>query len=549
MSDIYMKDSLSIKKDNLRELRDIVRNSEGVEEVLVVTNPGDGSLVEEALKGIKKQIFRSDGKVEIMAHEEADRRGQWLGLLDAYKDWKEREGAFAENGVSIGGMYPGKGTRLSPLTQRLHGIKPFFPMLIRDNKESEWFSGAAASLYTCNHVAYHLKRMGFCGMVWKWGDEPQIAATPLKDLDWDLSYVDFVRFGSMQIITENLAVNKEWFKADERSNLIAQIRRRPRKELIKRLDVSDTPDASAMVHIGSPAFSYLFIEEAMKIFGDWRGWADVDGYLCDALTLNEKEWGQEVEKMSGDPDLQQLLQDHPDFYSSCQKLKANISARREGKPLKIKVVDFGKELYWGDIGQLSKARQSMYMVAEKDPEGEFARQLAVIDHIEPDGFGNIAVGSCVYPKDGSVKNSVLIDTRLYGKCAVDSAVLMDSDLCNARIEKESVVYDTTALNLKMEERAFAFKSVREGLEIEKDGLHTSIPEDLYNIGKGLEDWHADSTQNVGSTENYKQPRFGNPRSFEEQQKIMRQREILPLKIEVEIDDRFRKPLIERMRKL
>jgi hypothetical protein len=541
-----MKESLSIKKDNLAELRDIIRNNRGVEEVLVVTNPGDGDIVKGSLKKLGKRIFRSDGKAEIIAHEEVIRRGQLLGLLDAYRAWKECKGAFKEDSVSLGGMYPGKGTRMSPITQRLHGIKPFLPMLIRENKDSEWLSGAAASLFTCNHAAYHLRRMGFRGMVWKWGDEPQIAATCLKDLNWDLSYVDFVRFGSTEIITENLAVNKEWFKVDERNNLIAQVRRRPRKELLERLEMGDQADAAAIVHIGSPAFSYLFIEEAIRVFGDWPGWVDVDGYLCDALTLDEEGWKEEVKK-SKDPDLHELLKDHPDFYSVCQKLKKNIS-EISGMPLKIKVIDFGEDLYWGDIGQLAKAREAMRQIADQTQEGEFARELAAIDHVKPDEFGNIIVGDCVYPMGGSVTGSVLIDTKLYGKIKINDAVLIQSDLRDVRIEGKSVVYESTAVNLKMGERAFSFKSIAENLIIKEDEVHTSMPRDLQNIGKGLEDWRADSTRNVGSAENYKKRRFGNPRSFEEQQKIMRQREIPPARIESQINEIFRKPLIERIRK-
>ncbi|MFQ5953236.1 MAG: hypothetical protein ACE5JK_07535, partial [Candidatus Omnitrophota bacterium] len=332
---------------------------------------------------------------------------------------------------------------------------------------------------------------------------------------------------------------------DERNNLIVQIRRRPRKELLKRLDIEDRPDASAIVHIGSPAFSYLFIEEAMKIFGNWQGWVDVDGYLCDALTLDEEGWKEEVEK-SEDPDLEELLRDHPDFYSACQKLKQNISARHGGKPLKIKVIDFGEDLYWGDIGQLAKARESLHLVAKNTPEGDFARELAALGQTT-DEFGNIIDGECVYPKDGSVTGSVLIDTRLYGKAKITGAVLIRSDLRNAEIKKESVVYESAVFGLKMKERAFSFRSVSENLTIEKDEVHTNMPADMHNIGKGLEAWRADSTLNVGSAENYKVTKFGNPRSFEEQQKIMRQREVPPAKIETEIDKGFRKPLIERMK--
>ena len=384
-------------------------------------------------------------------------------------------------------------------------------------------------------------------MIWKWGDEPQIAATRLKDLNWNLNHVDFVRFGSTEIVTENLAQNKEWFKVDERNNLIVQVRRRPRKDLLKKLDLEDAPDAAAIVHIGSPAFSYLFREEAVKIFGDWQGWVDVDGYLCDALTLDEEGWKEELELKADDPDLQQLLEDHPEFYSACQKLKENIRARRDGRPLQIKVIDYGSDLYWGDIGQLAKARQSIHVITQKGAEGDFARELSGISQVKPDEFGNTVLGDCVYPKDGSVTNSVLIDVRLYGRCKVDDSVIIQSDLANAEIMGGSVVYDSTASGLKMGERAFSFKSIGESITIEGEGVHTNMPADLYDIAKGLEDWNADSRQNVGSAENYKQVRFGNPKTFQEQQKIMRQRDIKPDKIEDKINEKFRKPLLERIR--
>ena len=157
------------------------------------------------------------------------------------------------------------------------------------------------------------------------------------------------------------------------------------------------------------------------------------------------------------------------------------------------------------------------------------------------------MGECVYPEDGSVTDSILIDTRLYGRSKIKGAVLIKSDLCNAGIKEGSVVYESAVMGLKAEERALLFKSISEDLKIGKDEVHTSMPVDLQYIGKGLEDWRADSTKNVGSAENYKEPRFGNPRSFEDQQKIMRQREIPPAEIEKKIDTEFRKPLIERMK--
>ncbi|MBN1526019.1 MAG: hypothetical protein JW919_00335 [Candidatus Omnitrophica bacterium] len=563
------EEGVAVKRDNVSDLKHVVEASEGAKEIIAITNEADAPVVSKALEGVGPRIFRQDGDFRIMAHEEVKRRGQWLGLLDAMKKWEE-EHPFDRDSVSLGIMMPGQGTRFSPFTQAEAGIKPFFPMLIRTDKGSGWMSGAASSLYAWNLVGYHLKRMGFRGIAWKWGDEPQIAANVMAGMKMDLKDADIVRFGSMKSVTDYLAENKEWLTADAQGNLTGWARRRPKAELLKRLGIEGAAKPKAMTHIGSPAFSYVFIEEAQKVFASVPKdkWLDVDGYLIEALTMDRAAW--EAEK-ARDPGIAKVLEQCPNFYELCQQLKAQVEGRT-GHPLRIKVVDFGEYLYWGDIGSLAAARNALCQVSENTAEGEFARELAMIDDVKPDGFGNRTVGDCIYPKDGSVRNSVLVNTKLYGKCDIKGAVLVNSRLGNATIGKGSVVFGSTVLGLTMGDNAFSYKSVKDALNIETEWTHTSMAKNARNIAVGIEDWQAPSYDlklvngqlarymkedeaaniprlNVGSNGVYDKAVFGNPRSFKEQQVIARQREVPLFDIEKEINAKFGNPLVSKMREM
>ena len=98
-----------------------------------------------------------------------------------------------------------------------------------------------------------------------------------------------------------------------------QVRRQSRAELLQRFDIVDLGQpVKALAHIGSPAFSYPFLEEAEAIFGDLDGWIDVDGYLFEALTHNADAWQAELNRDAG---LQQLVTERPDFYQRVQQLK------------------------------------------------------------------------------------------------------------------------------------------------------------------------------------------------------------------------------------
>ncbi|MFC1594469.1 M20/M25/M40 family metallo-hydrolase, partial [Candidatus Omnitrophota bacterium] len=636
------------KLANIQELEKIVADSEGVRDVIAVTNGGDEALVQQRLELLASQIFRRDTNVRTVAHPAVQNRGQFLAIIDAVKRWKDTYGRFNPSDVALGILMPGKGTRMSPLTQRMHGIKPFLELLIRlDQRPNAWLSGAAASIYSWNLVAYHLRRMGFRGIAWKWADEPQVASNRMADMDIDLTGVDAVRFGSEVVVTEDLAANKEWLLADpETGRLLMQVRRRPRDELLKRFGITDTgQEVKACVHIGSPAFSYLFLEIAQEVFKDLPdATIDVDGYLFEALTQDRETWERELameilrqvhavikgyycqkeiidetkiaEKINVDsdkvllaldelaedpsvvtkdvaghysatcgtcdssmvstredmlfkePGLHQLVREYPDFYERCQEISRLLEKARGYKPI-IKVIDFGENLYWADIGQLRKTRATLHEIAlrtlEEGPRGTFARIMAKIDGVTRDEFGNIIVGNSRAPQDGSVRNSVLIDTIIYGTANIADSVLVNSKIKEANIAAGCVVFDSTVMNLTMGVSSFSYKSVKRELVIPAYYVHTSIPSHLGDVSAGLEDWWAEFGQatdeqgkpivdaegkpvfvDIGSAANYQQARFGNPRSFQKQQEKIRQRAIDPVMIEAEIRMEHVDPLVLEM---
>jgi hypothetical protein len=492
-------------------MRWVVAESQGPREVLAIVNPGDSSSVGARLEARASAIFRSDGATTIHCHEEQTRRGQLLGLLDALRAHRAAHGELDEERTAVGIMLPGKGTRLSPLTQRLRGIKPLFPVPIRAEQHGVpvWLDAATASLWSWTLVAWMLERQGFRGIAWKWGDEPQIAARELASYDHDLSDVDAVRFGAAARITEDLARNKEWLLVDpETGELVMQVRRRDRKQLLERMGLPDEPSAAAHVHIGSPAFSHLFLRHAEAVFGDCEGWLDVDGYLFEALTHDLEVWADEVQR---DPELQALLARHPDFYERACELRRRIEDER-GHALRIVVVDFGADPYWADIGQLDKARAVWAKLGGLDEGAAFARLLAGIDQAEPDPFGNYLVGDATIPSDGSVRNCVIIDSVIVRGQAT-GAVVVRSELGLAGLESGAVAIDCKVNALRMGRDTLAFGSVGDYLRVPDHHVHTSIVADPDAVPPSFESWFADARQNPGARENYEQPRYGNPTSF------------------------------------
>ena len=198
-----------------------------------------------------------------------------------------------------------------------------------------------------------------------------------------------------------------------------------------------------------------------------------------------------------------------------KKLGVNVGAVPEQK-MKIEIIDFGPELYWGDFGQLKKARQSYDDLRDPSDKGDFARKLVDIDDIKPDAFGNIVVNSDI-PLDGSVRNSVVINTTIAGKAKVDGAVLINSEFGDLKASEGAVAVESTIGQATLYAQSFSYKSLKEKLVIEDNWVHTSIPNENHGSQFIMEDWHADLGVDVGSKLVYDNRQLGNPRSFREEQ--------------------------------
>ena len=535
---------------NLEQLEGIVRDNKGVKTVVVITNIGDEEIVKRKLEADSSKIFRADGKVQIVTIGTVGQginRGQFGAILHVQQELKRL--GIKNEGVILGVLIPGQGTRMSPFTQRQVGIKPLISFGLRTEENGKFLNALEASAYSWNLVAFHLARMGFQGSAWKWGDEPQIPSNVLAALNKDLSDVDAVRFAAPVEVTDDLAENKEWFLLRADGSINKQLHRRSKSELLQALGLKDKPGVMALAHIGSPSFSNLFLDEAAKIFGDIPDvQIDVDGYLFEALTYNQQEWNVEV---SRDKKLQDLIAQIPDFYERVQRLRSNVEAVR-GKKMKIEIIDFGAGLYWGDIGQLKKARQTYDDLRAKTELGDFARKLVKIDRIEPDAFGNIVVNSDI-PRDGSVRNSVVINTTIHGKADVNGAVLINSEFGELTAREGAVAVESTIGRAEFGSKTFSYGSLKslakqDKLVLPDNRVHTSMLNDDNPDSPIIENWQADLTVDVGSKPFYDNPQFDNPRSFRAEQRRVRERGITPDLIEERMSTLFRAPLHEKMLK-
>lgn len=505
--ELELEPSAAAKRSNWSDRARVVAASLGPSEVLAIVNGGDGPTIAAQLEAQRRAIFRADGATRIHVHEEHERRGQLLGLLDAL-----REHPLDPNRVALGIMLPGKGTRLSPLTQRLRGIKPLLPLPIRARANHAFLDAGTASLASWVLVGWTLERLGFRGVAWKWGDEPQVPARVLArlelDLDLDLREVDAVRFGARVEVDEDLARNKEWLAVDPAtSELRVQVRRRSLAELRERLGAPEGEPLVAHVNLGSPAFSHRFLAAAADAFAGCEGWLDVDGYLFEALTHDEPAWQHERERDAG---LRALLERVPDFYARVRSLRSRLEVER-GRPLRIAVIDFGEALHWCDVGQLGKAREAFAALVGPGEPGAFARVLAALDQVEPDRWGNRVCGASRIPDDGSVRDCVIVDATIESGLA-ERSVVVRSALGRVRLEPGSVALECAVDQLALGRDAFAFGSTIDRLEVAPAWVHTSIPRDEHPDSP-LESWWADSREDPGAPSNYEVPVWGNPTSF------------------------------------
>ena len=541
---------------NLERLERIVRESKGPDQVLAVTNPGDEGLIGEMLEGVKCNIFRADGRTNIISVPEVPPSGQLLGGMLAVEHALSH--GFDRNENILGTFYCGKGTRAEPMTSARGGVKPAFEVPIRTNAAGtfEPLPSGAASLYTWTLYADYLKRSRFRGVPLKWGDEPQIGNAPL-DTDPSLSRYDVIRFGAeltAKEITEYLANNKEFMLVDKRSGRVArQLHRRPKSELLEEIARSqrelDLPENAAqiMVHIGSPALSYRWHDRVRETFGDMEGqFLDYDGWVFDIATATPEQLLRETKVHPG---LEGALEKHATLPLRVWSVTDSLGreARYGGNGFRIRAVNVGPyaHMYWGDMGTWDKVRETWVRLLHQSEMGRFARRLANLHNIQPDKHGNLLLNSHV-PDDGSVKNSVLIGSQVnHAESPIESVVLFNSQLGKAHIGRESVVIESTGLDANIGERAISYYAVRPTLNIPREAVLVSVPEDPHHIERQVERKglvHYVDSVHVAKDNKYKNKHSGNPTTFADLYQRSIQRETLPHEIRARISSEFRQPM-------
>ena len=86
-------------------------------------------------------------------------------------------------------------------------------------------------------VQQYLTRSGFEGLIIKWGDEVQIPTCDLSGQNPEIfGNADIVRFVSIQEMTTESALNKDWVGVNEKQHVTAFIPRRPLSDMEKLAD-------------------------------------------------------------------------------------------------------------------------------------------------------------------------------------------------------------------------------------------------------------------------------------------------------------------------
>lgn len=450
---------------NVNEAWKLRDNNDSVKIVAVVSgNEVDRESWGKRLEAINQYIFNRNGSTLVLSIQEKTgnkiRQGNFLGTLLAYKNIKDaclKQNVPYNDFVTMIGMLFGRGERMSPVTQCKGCRKPAIevtPANITINNVKVALTAVEEALFYFTSVAKYLEKRGFRGVLNKWGDETEIPSIDFSVTAHNpnsMKEYDVVKIISVMEITNELATQKDWVIFDNSQNVLGQLSRNSRDELIKQLKeqgIKPNEDGKfyAGISLGPVAVSYDFLDIASRVFENEIKtdgiYFDFDPYLLMALAMNDREQNIWEEKICRDKDLQILAGMIPDFFSKVQQIK-KIFETKFNRPLNLKTLDFGRDTYWADIGQHSSMREKYFALNDNGNKGIIARKIANIEK-ERDQNGNIIINSEL-SSDIHIVNSVIVNSRITGKGKVDNSVIIDSEFFN-------IDMDT----------AFAIRSIRKG---------------------------------------------------------------------------------------
>jgi len=517
---------------NIEAARNYKNNNDSMRIVAVVSGSESGQVTwQKRLEEVSPCIFNADNSSLILSLQEKTgkktKEGNFLGTLLAYKRIKElskEKNVKYADAVTLMGMIFGKGARLSPITQSKGCRKPAVevtPSHFEICKCASAFTALEQALFYFVPVAKYLEKRGFKGVLNKWGDETQIPSVDLtkqSQLGNEYEGVDVIKMYSVLKVTEENARHKEWIAYSEIGNLLVELPRDNKKNIIKKLkEFGVKPDDDdkyfAGVSMGPVAVSYDFLEIANKVFAEEIGkegvFIDFDPYIIMALAMDKTDYSFWEETIKKHKDLKSLLNMVPDFFEKVQSIK-DIFKERFKRDLKIKAFDLGEDSYWADIGtHVSMRRKYLSLLSEK-PDGRVGRKIAGITEGK-DKNGNIIVNSKV-ASSVEIKNSIIINSEIYGTGNINESVVTDSTMGPCEVVRSFVVKSCRTGKTVLDKHSGLFESFgSEDLFLEEGMRHVSI-----FSAEGKIDLKVSETTNLRDTENtYNVPIYGNSISFKE----------------------------------
>jgi hypothetical protein len=503
-------------QENIRENQDLVRSNAGPRLVTVVSGSRlDQQYWQGRFSRSSADVFRADGSTFLVSVCEQTRKGNFLGMLNAWARTKESlaEGGGSLPDVSLMCMVFGQGKRLSPFTQSLGNRKAALPVPLRGAISQDYLCTADLSgLYTNNWIQ-HLEASGFRGLVVKWGDEAVVPG-----VQWQAgSYqdLDAFRFVWKTSPTEILAREKDWVLSDAAGRMLYQYSRQPLEVLEQRLGAWSGTGNSVGVNLGSVAVSYRFLDRALEVFRedieDPAKWVDWDPYVWMALfCVTEDDWRAEAERerAAGRRGIHDLGERYPEFFAKIGRLRAAIAPGPELAPA-VGVLDFGLPL-WADFGLHSSLRRGLSQLIDRSEAGEVSRSLFMLPGAF-DARGNLILNSRL-PEGADIRDSLILDSVILDeRSVVHGAVIVGGQIRRASLPHGGVALFTATDELDFAgPHAMSLRSVAPSVRLPEGGRHTTLflssgPVPMLT-NEAVVDYEGGS---------YDQPILGNPLSFKQ----------------------------------
>ena len=169
----------------------------------------------------------------------------------------------------------GSGTRSTPFTETDNAQKPAIvtPVRVMSDGKERYLTMVELAIRYFIPVQQYLARSGFEGLIIKWGDEVQIPTCDLSGQNPELfGNADIVRFVSIQEMTTESALHKDWVGVNEKQHVTAFIPRRPLSDMEKLAarGLVQKRDGKLYggVNLGSVAISYELLEALLNEFKD-----------------------------------------------------------------------------------------------------------------------------------------------------------------------------------------------------------------------------------------------------------------------------------------